>query len=64
MGDDLCLLEGCTLPVILRRESDRSEAVKPVYTIIGDAHVSGIMSGEMWPSTAELNLNTEEIWIG
>lgn len=40
-GDELCILFGCTAPVVLRRHDDGS------HTFIGDSFVHGIMDGEM-----------------
>lgn len=39
LGDFICLLEGCVLPMILRK-------VDTHYELIGDAYADGIMQGE------------------
>lgn len=41
VGDSICLLEGCTVPVILRPCGGG-------YKLIGEAFVHGIMKGEFW----------------
>jgi hypothetical protein len=38
--DKICILEGCSVPVILRARENGG------YTLVGDAYVSGIMDGE------------------
>lgn len=43
LGDDIFLLPGCSVPVILRGEGGADR-----YTLIGDAIVPGIMFGERW----------------
>jgi hypothetical protein len=40
-GDKLCLLQGCSVVVVIRPRSDG------VYTIVGDAFVDNVMSGEL-----------------
>lgn len=42
-GDCICLLNGCVVPVILRRRASR-------FTVVGEAYVHGIMNGEAWPA--------------
>ncbi|KAH6694774.1 heterokaryon incompatibility protein-domain-containing protein [Leptodontidium sp. 2 PMI_412] len=41
IGDTICVLEGCTIPMILR-PCDRG------FRLVGDAYVHGIMNGEYW----------------
>jgi hypothetical protein len=41
VDDSICLLEGCTVPVILR-------PCEGGYKLIGEAYVHGIMKGEFW----------------
>jgi hypothetical protein len=38
--DKICILEGCSVPVILRAREDGG------YNLVGDAYVDGIMQGE------------------
>ncbi|ETN44942.1 uncharacterized protein HMPREF1541_09817 [Cyphellophora europaea CBS 101466] len=71
--DEICLLEGCTLPVTLRRSVLLSEdgvtvhepiLHEPIFRVVGDAHVTGIMSGEMWPSAMEHKTKPlQDIWL-
>jgi len=46
-GDIICILAGCTVPVVLRRRPDSN-----TYEFIGEAFVYGKMDGE---ATAGLN---------
>lgn len=46
--DKVCLLAGCTMPVIIRRRGRRYRR-EPTYQVIGDAYVCGAMHGEYWP---------------
>lgn len=39
-GDKIYLLQGCSVPAILRKKPDGG------YVIVGDAYVQGIMNGE------------------
>lgn len=40
-GDHICILYGCSRPVILRPNADSA-----TYTFIGDSYVHGVMEGE------------------
>lgn len=40
-GDHVCLLEGATVPIILRPSKDG-------FKVVGEAYVSGVMQGEAW----------------
>ncbi|PQE28209.1 heterokaryon incompatibility -domain-containing protein [Rutstroemia sp. NJR-2017a BBW] len=44
VGDRICILYGCSVPVVLRRHSDFNQEV--YWQLIGDAYVHGIMDGE------------------
>ena len=52
LHDQLFLLEGCTVPVILRPNKDASQ-YQPAFQVIGDAHVEKCMYGQLWPSQGE-----------
>ena len=39
-GDKVCILKGCSVPILLR---SRPEGC---YVVVGDAYVHGIMNGE------------------
>ena len=41
IGDMICVLEGCTVPMILR-PCNRG------FRLVGDAYVHGVMNGEHW----------------
>lgn len=51
--DEIFLLQGCSMPVILRPLEGKRE--KPGYEVIGDAFVEGIMHGEAWPGDEHLH---------
>ncbi|KAK3314503.1 heterokaryon incompatibility protein-domain-containing protein [Apodospora peruviana] len=42
-GDEVWLLEGCPVPIMLRKTSTSGE-----YTVVGKAYVHGVMDGEYW----------------
>lgn len=42
-GDIVCILFGCSVPVILRRYAGKED----YYTIIGPCHIHGVMNGEI-----------------
>lgn len=42
-GDMICILYGCSVPVILRRHGTD---VDPYFELIGEAYVHGLMDGE------------------
>lgn len=46
-GDEVMLLQGCTIPIILRRSAERYDGVQTFY-VVGDSYVSGAMNGERW----------------
>ncbi|KAG0645235.1 Heterokaryon incompatibility protein [Hyphodiscus hymeniophilus] len=41
VGDSICLLQGCTVPMILR-------PCEGGYTVVGESYVHGIMEGQFW----------------
>jgi len=43
LGDEIFLLEGCNMPILLRRK-ERQYA----YTVVGHAYVDEVMDGEVW----------------
>lgn len=44
VGDCICLLQGATMPVVLRDSNG-------IFSVVGDAYVHGIMNGEAWDKT-------------
>ncbi|KAF4922763.1 Heterokaryon incompatibility protein 6, OR allele [Colletotrichum viniferum] len=48
-GDELFLIKGCTVPVVLRKISSEAEAAETQYQIIGDSIVHGLMEGQGVP---------------
>ena len=44
-GDVICLLFGCTVPIVLRKQQRSTAEVH--WRLIGDAYVDGIMDGEI-----------------
>jgi hypothetical protein len=44
MGDNLCILYGCSVPVVLRKLSGPNTSI--CWRLVGDAYVHGIMDGE------------------
>ena len=41
VGDSICLLQGCSVPMLLRK-------CEGGYRVIGEAYVHGMMNGESW----------------
>ncbi|ORX93677.1 hypothetical protein BCR34DRAFT_441785, partial [Clohesyomyces aquaticus] len=48
-GDNICVLFGCSVPVILRRREQKS----PSYKLIGECFVDGFMDGKAMESGAK-----------
>lgn len=46
VGDLICLLQGCSMPTILR-------PFEGGYTVVGECYVHGIMDGEFWDAQDE-----------
>jgi len=50
-GDRIALLEGCSVPVILRLVTGEKEIPKyPQYQVVGDAYLAGAMQAQRWES--------------
>nr|POF25959.1 heterokaryon incompatibility protein 6, or allele [Quercus suber] len=51
-SDVVYLLKGAPEPYILRQDKDRlhSPIGAPLYSLVGDAYILGVMGGEAWPS--------------
>jgi hypothetical protein len=47
LWDEVYLIEGCSLPVVLRRRRKDQRG----YTIVGHAYIEGVMNGELWKQT-------------
>jgi hypothetical protein len=48
-GDELCILQDCGVPVVLRRASQQGQAVGEAneqYTLVGTTYIVGLMNGE------------------
>ncbi|KAI1747571.1 heterokaryon incompatibility protein-domain-containing protein [Xylaria castorea] len=54
----VCILLGCSVPVILSR--DRGQ-IRPLYKIVGEAYVHGMMDGEAIDKAKEVNGNIEVV---
>ncbi|KAK3315407.1 heterokaryon incompatibility protein-domain-containing protein [Apodospora peruviana] len=46
VGDLICIIRGCSVPVVLRRLPPREDSDDDGYTIVGEAYVYGLMNGE------------------
>lgn len=46
IGDIICVLFGCSVPVILRPHSDPSSSQIMHYEVVGEAYIYGMMDGE------------------
>ncbi|GAB1195536.1 hypothetical protein APSETT444_004797 [Aspergillus pseudonomiae] len=60
-GDFICILYGCSVPLILRQSSKR--AGQPCFKVIGEAYVHGKMDGEaLVDCKSEKALGREEVF--
>lgn len=59
VGDQVCILYGCSVPVVLRR-LPHAHGI-PSWSLIGDAYVHGIMDGEVISSSTPEMLRSQEI---
>jgi hypothetical protein len=57
-GDHICILYGCTVPVVLRKLADVPDASS--WQLLGDAYVHGIMDGEVISSSSRKVLQSLE----
>jgi hypothetical protein len=60
-GDLICVLLGCSVPVILRPATDPTLA--GCYHFIGDAYVHGVMDGEVVTRLEAGDYTTEDLVI-
>ncbi|KAF2811364.1 uncharacterized protein BDZ99DRAFT_384459 [Mytilinidion resinicola] len=58
VGDQVCILYGCSVPVILRKLPSSDD--ESCWQLIGDAYVYGIMDGEVIRSASTQTLKTTE----
>lgn len=47
-GDEIWLVKGCSMPVVLRRLLSSSASNPKIFVKVGPAVVNGAMSGDMW----------------
>ena len=58
LGDQVCILYGCSVPVILRKYDSRDG---DYWRLIGEAYVDGFMEGEGISLTPQVALHDEEV---
>jgi hypothetical protein len=58
VGDQVCILYGCSVPVILRKVTSSDK--QTCWRLIGDAYVYGIMDGEAIRSTSTQTLEATQ----
>jgi hypothetical protein len=56
VGDSICVLYGCSIPVLLRKDSDGR------WTFVGDVYVHGLMNGEAVELMRKGTFSEEE-WV-
>ena len=54
-GDSICILYGCSVPVVLRRISATDADQNPSYMFIGECYVHDMMEGEAFELARERN---------
>jgi hypothetical protein len=59
LRDEIFLLPGCSMPVILRRQ----EGPLPMYLVFGHAYVDGYMDGQFWKSVTLSKQLLRDIWL-
>jgi hypothetical protein len=57
-GDLLCILHGCSVPVILRKRRDFVDG--DLYELVRECFVYGIMDGEAWKIAKDYDIPTRE----
>lgn len=58
-GDEIAILSGCTVPVVLRKSLRKS--LHQQYTVVGAAYVQGLMSGQAFHEVADDKM--EDIYL-
>lgn len=58
IGDHVCIVYGCSVPVILRRVIEGND--EGLWELIGEAYVYGAMDGEMIRSAEPKELRARE----
>jgi hypothetical protein len=58
VGDHICILYGCSVPVVLRKHQASEDS--NYWQLVGDAYVHGIMDGEAIKQTSEEELRRKE----
>lgn len=61
VGDTICILAGCTVPVILRKRTVLVD--QPYYQVIGECYVHGRMDGEAMAGLDAQALNKNLEWF-
>jgi hypothetical protein len=59
-GDLICIVYGCSVPVVLRKFSVDQENGKCYYVLIGECYIHGMMDGEAFRILQELKIEKEE----
>ena len=62
-GDLVCILYGCSVPVILRPHIATDSSIIEYYEIVGESYIYGMMDGEA-VSKVELETRTKEFKLG
>ena len=60
VGDQVCILYGCSVPVVLRKETGLEMAGKDTWRLVGEAYVHGIMDGETISRLSAAELRSAE----
>jgi hypothetical protein len=59
IGDHICILYGCSVPVVLRKQWDNEEG--QYWQLVGDVYVDGIMEGEAISGASQEMLDKMEV---
>jgi hypothetical protein len=59
-GDSICIVYGCSVPVVLRKVFPDGTEGKYYYELIGECYIHGMMDGEAFRILKELKIDKEE----
>ena len=61
-GDTICILYGCSVPVVLRKTKDRTTSGDVLWELIGECYMYEMMDGEALVTRREEEANDPEFY--